>query len=135
MSKARTMGSGLAMPWPTRGLRISCLSLLHLILPAYLGSDNRGRWAKPQGTGMLMVFHRRRKIGGVTEFSKVSALARSHGVTLMPHAPYFGPGLGAEPDPEVIKDYRDSITIGNFIITKRTKGTAPIFALSGGTIL
>ncbi|MHA1153790.1 MAG: mandelate racemase/muconate lactonizing enzyme family protein [Alphaproteobacteria bacterium] len=93
------------------------------------------------------------KLGGVTEFRKVAALARSHGVALMPHAPYFGPGflatlqlmaaipdsglaewfylereaclygnaiaprggvfhvpqgagLGAEPDPEVIKDYR-----------------------------
>ncbi len=96
MSKARTLGSGLAMPWPARGLRISCLSLLHLILPAYLGSDNRGRWTKPQCTGMLMVFHRRRKknwIASVTE-------------------------LG-----------------GIFIVTKRTKGTAPKFALSGGTIL
>jgi L-alanine-DL-glutamate epimerase-like enolase superfamily enzyme len=93
------------------------------------------------------------KVGGVTEFRKVAALARSHGVALMPHAPYFGPGflatlqlmaalpdsglaewfyleraaclygnaiapkagvfqlppgpgLGAEPDPEVIKKYR-----------------------------
>ena len=93
------------------------------------------------------------KVGGVTEFRKVAALARSHGVALMPHAPYFGPGflatlqlmaalpdsgladwfylereaclygaaiaprggvfhlpqgpgLGAEPDANVIKDYR-----------------------------
>lgn len=93
------------------------------------------------------------KVGGIAEFRKVAALARSHGVALMPHAPYFGPGflatlqlmaalpdsglaewfyldreaclygnaiapkagifqvpqgpgLGAEPDPEVIKDYR-----------------------------
>ena len=93
------------------------------------------------------------KVGGVTEFRKVAALAESHGVALMPHAPYFGPGflatlqllaalpecglaewlyvereaclygaaiapaqglfrlpegpgLGAEPDPDVIKDYR-----------------------------
>jgi L-alanine-DL-glutamate epimerase-like enolase superfamily enzyme len=46
------------------------------------------------------------KLGGVTEFRKVAALAESNGVALMPHAPYFGPGLGAEPDPEVIKDYR-----------------------------
>ncbi len=92
------------------------------------------------------------KVGGVTEFRKVAALARSSGVALMPHAPYFGPGflatlqlmaalpdsglaewfylereaclygaaiaprggvfhlppgpgLGAEPDPNVIKDY------------------------------
>ncbi len=97
------------------------------------------------------------KVGGVTEFRKVAALAESHGVALMPHAPYFGPGflatlqlmaarpgkglkeglaewfylereaclygaaiaprggvfrlplgpgLGAEPDPNVIEDYR-----------------------------
>ncbi len=95
------------------------------------------------------------KVGGITEFRKVAALARSHGVALMPHAPYFGPGflatlqlmaalpdsglaewfylereaclygaaiaprggvfhlpqgpgLGAEPDPNVIEDYRAS---------------------------
>ena len=95
------------------------------------------------------------KVGGVTEFRKVAALAESHGVALMPHAPYFGPGflatlqlmaalpdsglaewfylereaclygsaiaprggvfhlppgpgLGAEPDPKVIEDYRMS---------------------------
>ncbi len=93
------------------------------------------------------------KLGGVTEFRKVAALAQAHGVALMPHAPYFGPGflatlqllaalpesgmaewfyvsreaclygaaiaprgglfhlpegpgLGAEPDPQVIEDYR-----------------------------
>lgn len=95
------------------------------------------------------------KVGGVTEFRKVAALAESRGVALMPHAPYFGPGflatlqlmaalpesglaewfylereaclygsaiaprggvfrvpdgpgLGTEPDPEVIKEYRTS---------------------------
>ena len=99
------------------------------------------------------------KLGGVTEFFKVVALAESRGVTIMPHSPYFGPGwlatlqilaampltgslgggwierfytrleatlypdfvspvdggrfriptgpgLGAEPDPDVIRDYR-----------------------------
>jgi len=92
------------------------------------------------------------KVGGITEFSKVAALAEAAGVALMPHSPYFGPGwlatlqlmaalpdcglverlyvtveaslygelidpvagefrvpegpgLGADPDPEVIKDY------------------------------
>ena len=33
------------------------------------------------------------KIGGVTEFMKVVKLAAGHKVTLMPHSPYFGPGL------------------------------------------
>ncbi|MGH8431261.1 MAG: mandelate racemase/muconate lactonizing enzyme family protein, partial [Solimonas sp.] len=33
------------------------------------------------------------KVGGVTEFLKVAALAEAAGVTLMPHSPYFGPGF------------------------------------------
>jgi len=32
------------------------------------------------------------KLGGVTEFRKVSALAADRGVKLAPHSPYFGPG-------------------------------------------
>lgn len=32
------------------------------------------------------------KVGGVTEFRKVAALAAQHGVALAPHSPYFGPG-------------------------------------------
>jgi L-alanine-DL-glutamate epimerase-like enolase superfamily enzyme len=93
------------------------------------------------------------KVGGITEFRKVAVLAEAHGVALMPHSPYFGPGflatlhlaaasaapslierfylkmeaslygdaidpmrgkfavplgpgLGREPDPDVIKEYR-----------------------------
>jgi L-alanine-DL-glutamate epimerase-like enolase superfamily enzyme len=33
------------------------------------------------------------KVGGVTEFLKVAALADAAGVALMPHSPYFGPGF------------------------------------------
>jgi D-galactarolactone cycloisomerase len=33
------------------------------------------------------------KVGGVTEFLKVAALADTAGVSLMPHSPYFGPGF------------------------------------------
>jgi D-galactarolactone cycloisomerase len=33
------------------------------------------------------------KVGGITEFLKVAALAEAAGVTLMPHSPYFGPGF------------------------------------------
>ena len=33
------------------------------------------------------------KVGGITEFRKVAALAETQGVALMPHAPYFGPGF------------------------------------------
>jgi D-galactarolactone cycloisomerase len=32
------------------------------------------------------------KVGGVTEFRKVAALATERGVALAPHSPYFGPG-------------------------------------------
>ena len=33
------------------------------------------------------------KVGGITEFRKVAALAEVSGVTLAPHSPYFGPGF------------------------------------------
>ncbi len=33
------------------------------------------------------------KVGGVTELRKVAVLAETGGVSLMPHAPYFGPGF------------------------------------------
>ena len=33
------------------------------------------------------------KVGGITEARKVAVLAETHGVSLMPHAPYFGPGF------------------------------------------
>jgi L-alanine-DL-glutamate epimerase-like enolase superfamily enzyme len=32
------------------------------------------------------------KVGGITEFRKVAALAAQRGVALAPHSPYFGPG-------------------------------------------
>lgn len=35
------------------------------------------------------------KVGGVTEFRKVAALAAERGVKLAPHSPYFGPGAVA----------------------------------------
>ncbi len=35
------------------------------------------------------------KVGGVTEFLAVCDLAESHGKSVMPHAPYFGPGYWA----------------------------------------
>ena len=33
------------------------------------------------------------KVGGITEFRKIIAMAEVQGVTVMPHAPYFAPGL------------------------------------------
>ena len=33
------------------------------------------------------------KIGGVSEMMRIAKLARDRGVTLVPHSPYFGPGL------------------------------------------
>jgi L-alanine-DL-glutamate epimerase-like enolase superfamily enzyme len=35
------------------------------------------------------------KVGGVSEFLKVAALAKAAGKTVMPHSPYFGPGYWA----------------------------------------
>jgi L-alanine-DL-glutamate epimerase-like enolase superfamily enzyme len=50
------------------------------------------------------------KVGGVTEFRKVVALAEVNGVTLAPHSPYFGPGflatlhlIGAQPNPPFVE--------------------------------
>jgi L-alanine-DL-glutamate epimerase-like enolase superfamily enzyme len=33
------------------------------------------------------------KVGGITEYRKIAALAGARGVRLAPHSPYFGPGL------------------------------------------
>lgn len=33
------------------------------------------------------------KVGGITEMRKVLAIAETHGITVVPHAPYFGPGM------------------------------------------
>ncbi len=33
------------------------------------------------------------KVGGITEYLKVAAIADQHGVRLAPHSPYFGPGF------------------------------------------
>lgn len=33
------------------------------------------------------------KIGGISEFMRIAKLAHERGVTLVPHSPYFGPGL------------------------------------------
>ena len=33
------------------------------------------------------------KVGGISEFRKIAALCETHDVTLVPHSPYFGPGL------------------------------------------
>ena len=33
------------------------------------------------------------KVGGVTELLKIQTLAAMHGVAMMPHSPYFGPGF------------------------------------------
>jgi D-galactarolactone cycloisomerase len=52
------------------------------------------------------------KVGGVTEFRKITTLAQMYGVTVIPHSPYFGPGLlatlhlmAAHPDASMIERY------------------------------
>ena len=44
---------------------------------------NAVRYAQPSVT----------KVGGISEFRKIQTLAEEHAVTIMPHAPYFGPGF------------------------------------------
>ena len=52
------------------------------------------------------------KVGGVTQMRKVIALAEAHGVTVVPHSAYFGPGLlasihciAAMPDGSLVERY------------------------------
>jgi D-galactarolactone cycloisomerase len=59
-------------------------------------ADGAVRYAQPSVT----------KVGGITEFRKVAALAEVSSVTLAPHSPYFGPGflatlhlIGSQPQP------------------------------------
>ena len=33
------------------------------------------------------------KVGGISEMRKIITLAETQGATVMPHSPYFGPGL------------------------------------------
>ena len=33
------------------------------------------------------------KVGGITEWRKVAALAETYNVSIAPHSPYFGPGF------------------------------------------
>ena len=33
------------------------------------------------------------KVGGITEFRKIATLCEIHGIQIMPHSPYFGPGF------------------------------------------
>ena len=48
-----------------------------------LMEENAVSWVQPSVT----------KVGGVTEYARVVALADRFNVRLMPHSPYFGPGL------------------------------------------
>jgi len=52
------------------------------------------------------------KVGGITEFRKIVTLAETQAVTIMPHAPYFGPGflatlqlMGAMPQPGLVERF------------------------------
>jgi L-alanine-DL-glutamate epimerase-like enolase superfamily enzyme len=55
------------------------------------------------------------KIGGLTEMMKIASIAARHGVPIVPHSPYFGPGLLAslhfcatlEPETMVEYSYAD----------------------------
>jgi len=55
------------------------------MLPEFMGLFAAGAvsYAQPSVT----------KVGGVTQMRKVMALADAHGVAVVPHSAYFGPGL------------------------------------------
>ena len=57
------------------------------MLPEFRSKFERGAvtYAQPSVT----------KVGGVTQMRKVLALAEAHGVNVVPHSAYFGPGLMA----------------------------------------
>ena len=82
------------------------------------------------------------KVGGVTEFRKVAALAQMANVTLVPHSPYFGPGLlatlhlmAAHPEPPLIERYFLDLeaslygdlvhTLDGYFTAPTTPGVAP----------
>lgn len=82
------------------------------------------------------------KVGGVTEFRKVAAMAQMANVTLVPHSPYFGPGLlatlhlmVAQPEPPLIERYFLDIeatlygdlvnTVDGYFTAPTTPGVAP----------
>jgi L-alanine-DL-glutamate epimerase-like enolase superfamily enzyme len=75
------------------------------------------------------------KLGGVTEFRKVAALAETGVAALMPHSPYFGPGFlatlhlaAALPDPGLIEWFylrREACLYGPAIAPDRGRFTVP----------
>jgi L-alanine-DL-glutamate epimerase-like enolase superfamily enzyme len=75
------------------------------------------------------------KVGGVTEFRKVAALAKARGVALAPHSPYFGPGalatlhLLAALAPEALFEYfylwADAALYGELLAPVRGKLAVP----------
>jgi len=75
------------------------------------------------------------KVGGVTEFRKVAALAARRGVKLAPHSPYFGPGalatlhliaaLAAEARFEYFYLQADAWLYGELLAPRRGELTVP----------
>ena len=51
------------------------------------------------------------KVGGITEYLKVAALADEHGVRLAPHSPYFGPGFLATLQLMSLRDDRTFVEV------------------------
>ena len=75
------------------------------------------------------------KVGGITEFRKIAALAAERGVKLAPHSPYFGPGalatlhLIAALAPEARFEYfylqADAWLYGELLVPQRGELAAP----------
>jgi L-alanine-DL-glutamate epimerase-like enolase superfamily enzyme len=68
------------------------------------------------------------KVGGISEFRKIAALAETAAVTLVPHSPYFGPGflatlqlLAAMPRPSMVERFYctpEASIVGDWIEAK-----------------
>jgi len=76
------------------------------------------------------------KVGGITEFRKIVALAEGAAVTVVPHSPYFGPGFlatlhlaAATPKPPLIERFfctPEASLAGDFIWARNGAFSVPV---------
>ena len=72
------------------------------------------------------------RIGGITEFLKVAAAARQHGVHLAPHSPYYGPGFAATV--HLLAAHESDIAIERFFLDLEATPFADQLQISGGRV-
>ncbi len=72
------------------------------------------------------------KIGGISEFMKIAGIARRYGVPLVPHCPYFGPGLLASL--HIASTFEDETMIEYSFADLGASPLGDAFAVSNGRI-